>query len=458
MVSQSLTALSCSVTIPHMTVRISLSILLTCLCAFGQIPSSAHTDLYFPQLADGGDAAQQWQTTFTFVNPCLSEARVRLFLFDNDGKPLAMDLGNGLAADHTFTVPAGGSRVLRSKIASSAIQVGWAIARSSVPLQATVAFRVLENGDARQEITSQPTLPTLVYTSFANRDLGVAIANAWSDMPVRVNVVLLDKDGVFVGQRQFSLPPLGHTSFNLMQYFPDLPDDFYGVLQITSANPPQEDFVAWTLNADRGMISALPPGAAEWPVSHWERIRLVYRRIIDTALRLGVLRYEPELIISNAPVINAFAWKGDLILINVALSELISDSPSELAFAIAHEVGHIIQWQLNDQSDDPTNPEFDADIKGTMLALLAGYDPYAAAGTLAKLSMASGRAGLITQFGEQLAPDAHKSFNTRLERLYDTLVAVCSEPTVQDACKAYKSVVHPHLPPAAPLKAGSRLK
>lgn len=30
------------------------------------VPGSAHANLYFPQFADGGPVASQWQTTFTF--------------------------------------------------------------------------------------------------------------------------------------------------------------------------------------------------------------------------------------------------------------------------------------------------------------------------------------------------------------------------------------------------------
>lgn len=363
-----------------------------------------------------------------------------------------MDLGTGLSADHEFTVPSFGSRVLRSRMASTVVVTGWAIAHSNVPVQATVAFRVLVNGVPQQEITAQPTLPTLGFVSFANRDLGVALANAWTDTPVTVFLRLRDRDGTEVGERRVTIPALGHTAFNLWQQFPQLPADFSGVLQLVSANPPAEDFLAWTLNSDRGMLSALPPGAAEWPVSHFERIRLVYARILDAANRLGVLKFEPRLRIVYDPVINARAIGGHTIEIYAALSELISDSQSELAFVIGHEMGHISQQQTGDQQHDPTNREFDADIKGTLLTVLAGFDPYAAAGALAKLSMATGRAGLIAQIDDQLAPDAHKSFNTRLEVIYDNLQKACNaDPAARIVCNLYRRIVHPHFPSTAPL-------
>jgi hypothetical protein len=434
-----------------MTIRICLIVAFATFWAFGQtIPGGAQTDLYFPQLADGGDSVQQWQTTFTFINPNSSEATIDLFIRDNGGFPLAIDLGNGPASDQTFTVPGNGSRVFRSSMASPTIQVGWASASSTVPIQATVAFRVFANGEAQNEVTAQSTLPTLRYTSFANPRLGIAIANAWIDIPVRVNLILRDKDGTLVGQQQVSIPGGGHTSFEVSHYFQDLPADFYGVLELQSGNPPQEDFVAWTLNYDRGIMSALPSGAADWPVSHWERIRLVYRRILDTAKRLSLLQYEPELWISDdTDEIDVYAVGGDVIQINTAISELLGDSQAELAFAIAHEMGHIIQAQSNYQNDNPEALEADADVRGAALVLQSGYDAYAAVGALAKLSMAS-TAGLITP-----AANAHHSFSTRRDNMYNTLSTMCA--TQRTACDAYKRVVHPRFPPGTPLRVGTRV-
>jgi hypothetical protein len=71
------------------------------------------------------------------------------------------------------------------------------------------------------------------------------------------------------------------------------------------------------------------------------------------------------------------------------------------------------------------------------------------AGTLAKLSTVSGTAGLLTQFEAQLAPDAHKSFNSRLDKMFQTITLVCS--TYSDLCSQYKALVHPHFPGNAPL-------
>lgn len=450
-----------------MSVRTVVCLLLTLAPALAQMqPQSAHVNLYFPQLADGGNFEAQWQTTFTFVNPNTSAARVLLQLFDDNGGPLSLDLGTGASSRHEFSIPPGGARILRSRVASSTVVVGWAFAATSVPVQATVAFRAINRGVPRQEITAEPTLPTFGYLSAANRFLGVAVANPFGNASISVDLEVVDRDGRrLAGPSRISLPPLGHRAFNLWQFFPNLQNlDFDGVLSLSAADPAVDRFVAWTLNGDAsGTLSSLPPGRYMWPQSHWDQIWLAYSRVVDAAFDLGLLSSVPRLRILPDREVNAYARAGNEVGISLGLAQLISDSPSELAFVLAHEIGHIYQQTRGRRDWDPTNPEFDADIWGAILCLTAGYDPYAAAGTLAKLAMATGRAGLATQFEDQLASDAHKSFNTRLENIFDTLRLACSHPSVRSFCEDYKRFVHPNLPPIAPLverpggEAGSRL-
>jgi hypothetical protein len=435
-----------------------LTILLVAFSAIaaGQgLPIGAHVDLYFPQFADGGDSTQKWQTTFAFVNPNDSEASVRLRIRGNNGQPLAVDFGAGMDSSQTFIVPRRGSIVLKSRMTSPTVVTGWVIATCSIPVQATMAFRYFANGVPQQEITAPPTLPGLRYTSFANADLGIAIGNAWSDIPVSVILTLRDRNGDVVGARRVTVPALGHMSFNLREYFSELTPGFSGVLEMKSANPPVEDFVAWTMNADTGMFSALPPGTSDWPLSHWERVNLVYARLAGTAVENHLLTSAPKIVIDDSQSINAFSIGSDTVQVSLGMSELMSDSPSELAFVIAHELGHLIQLQTGDRSNDP-NLEFDADIKATILLLMSGYDPYAGTGALAKLKMATGSSGLIQQIDHQPAPDANSAFSMRLDAAYANLVKACADPDAQPYCQTYKSVIHPHFPDVAPLRVQPR--
>ncbi len=430
---------------------------LTVIAAAQTGPEGAHVDLYFPQLADGGDQIQQWQTTFTFINRNASAADVVLRIYGNDGRGMELDLGMGLSSEHRFTIFPSGVRVLRSKVASPSINVGWAIAESSVPLQATVAFRMFANGVPQQEVTAEPTLPTSSYISVANRELGIAIGNPFKDASIPV-LMRLRQPGVVGGDQVVHVPALGHKSFVLSQYYPNMPSDYSGLVELRPGHS-WDRFVAWTMHTEQDVRSALPSGASERPIAVWERIRLVYSRILDAAKRLQMLNSAPTLDISYERKIDAYAIGDHTIRVNAAVSELIGDSQSELAAVIGHEMGHIIQMQTGNQADDPANREFDADIKAAILALFSGYDPYAAAGALAKLAMATGTAGLTTEFGGQLAPDAHNLFNARLENVYQNLVRACnSSLRVKQACDTSRNLVHPGFPDSTPLRSGSRTR
>src|SRR6185369_6256500 len=91
-----------------------------------------------------------------------------------------------------------------------------------------------------------------------------------------------------------------------------------------------------------------------------------------------------------------------------------------------------------------------ADLFGMVLMLSAGFDPYAGAGTLAKLSMVTGQAGLLAATFDDLT-DPHGSFNTRIDLMFSILSLACSQPSVASACGLYKSAIHPHFPGSAPL-------
>lgn len=418
-------------------------------------PDSAQVLLYFPQLADGGSRAQQWQTTFVFVNPSrTSTAAVQLNIYDNNGNPLTLDLGSGPTSVLNFSIPPQGSRQFRSKMASLQTVTGWAKAASTIPVQATVLFATFVNGTVQYQVSAPSTLPAGRFWSPANPNLGIALANAYTGVPVTVTVSAFDSDGHAVGANTLTLARNAHTSFNLFQVM-SLPASFVGSIVITP-QVPNQNFLAWTLNSDSGAISSLPSGGSRWPISHWERIWLVYSKVVDAATQLsGMLGTNlsspvPTLNISPDPVINAFATPSGTVQINLALSELISDSESELAFAIAHELGHIIQFRTGNLLFN-ANREFDADEYGMLFSLGAGYDPYAAAGALAKLDMARGQAGLMAQLFDNFSGDLHGSFNSRIDAVFNTLETLCSSPELANSCAQYKSVVHPHFPGNAPL-------
>jgi hypothetical protein len=235
-----------------------------------------------------------------------------------------MDLGSGSTSRHVITIPPSGSRILRSRSISPTTVVGWALATSSVPIQAIASYRQSVSGVVKQEISAQPTLPKLLYKSPANRSLGVAIANPYVDVSISMKLQFNDSEGRKLGDSvRVTVPAAGHTAFVLGERFPNL-GNISGVLTIAATDGARDNFVAWTLAADEvGIFSTMPPGAYSWPVSHWDRIWLVYLDVANAAVKNGYLSSIPELRIHSEPEVNAYAREGATVGIYLALSQLI---------------------------------------------------------------------------------------------------------------------------------------
>jgi hypothetical protein len=154
--------------------------------------------------------------------------------------------------------------------------------------------------------------------------------------------------------------------------------------------------------------------------------------------------------------VNAFASNSkDTVQINLALSELVSDSPSELAFLVAHELAHIAQYRSGTLTilspNDPAHVEPDADLIAMMLVLGAGFDPYGAAGAIGKLSMANGSSGLVSPFFDNLSDPATAFSSARSNSMLGVIASACNYVALSGYCAPYKAVIHPHFPGSAPL-------
>ncbi len=412
---------------------------------------SAHVNLYFAQVADGAFEGGRWQTALTFVNSNATDAVAEIRFFGSDGGPMAVDFGGGLKDRHPIVVPAECALTLASLPTGLPVRSGWARVYSNVPLVGSASFRLWLGDRAVQEVTAPPTLPTTLYFSYANRQLGVAIANPNN----RILSVLLRYSTASGGTSEpvrVTLPPYGHTAFNAADKFPQAGFED-AMFSIEGEDLPWDEFLAWTMNADAsGTFSSLPPGSVSPPISHWDRIWNVYQRVLNFAQDTGLITTPPRLRILYDRHVNAYARGGTEVGIYIGLSELLGDSDSELAHVVGHELGHIFQQLTGKRSWYPENAELDADIWGTLFAMGAGYDAYAAAGSLAKLAMATGRAGLASQLFEDVSTvDAHRSFNTRLDAVYDFLTLLCASDIGRPFCQEYKRILHPHLPDSAPL-------
>jgi hypothetical protein len=417
-------------------------------------PEGTQVISYFPQLADGGSAAQRWTTSLTLVNSHLSLTAFAIVnLYANDGSPLSLDFGSGPASTFKATIPAQGSVTYRSLGTSPTTVIGWAIVVSTLPLEGVVQFSFSVNGVPQQGVSAQATPASTLFRSPATISTGIAVGNI-NSTSLPITVTAIDATGHVITQAGFNVAALGHQSQTVAQMFPGLDPSFRGTVTIATAlTTPPTRFVAWTLSGDGAVLSSYPPAGLRWPISQYELIWKVWFKILNAASTIYNLGTLPTLVVDyTTGQINSFAnTSANEVHIFMNLAELISDSESELAFVEAHELGHIIQANIKQLAFVPANIEEDADEYGVYLSLLAGYDPYGGAGALAKLAMASGTAGLVSQVFDNLSTDPHGSFDNRLALMFTYMQAVCSLPQAQSGCAVYKSIVHPHLPASAPL-------
>ena len=264
-----------------------------------------------------------------------------------------------------------------------------------------------------------------------------------------IDVSAIDAAGNPVANSSVAIPPSGHQSFTLGQLIPALGSTFRGSVVLGAA----DTFVAWTLSGDSGVLSSYPPAGLNWPVSQFERIVKVWYSVLNAAGDVGLNPLPNSWQIESAAgQVDTYAdMSGNAVHVYMNLAEFISDSESEPAFVMGHELGHFFQRQLNQQIFVPADAEQDADQHGVYLSLGAGYDPYGGAGALGKLTMASAQTGVVALNFDNLATDPHASFNLRLSLLMANMKAVCSAAETQAVCGEYKDPYHPHLPVAAPL-------
>jgi hypothetical protein len=412
---------------------------------------NTHVTAYVPHVVDGGPATERWQTSVTVSNYNDTPARLDFRFFNNSGQRWQLTFGGTTDSGFTATVPAGAVRTFfTSGTSSGTLNGGWLAVISSLPVQLQAGLRLSQNEQVQLDLPMQPVLPGLGFSGVIAGSSVLSVANTIGS-PITVSFTLLDRDGRTVKEGNLEVPGFGRRQINVAADF-GIDTNFSGSFR-AEVSRPSDAFVMAALARDGlGALNLRALARLTYPMPHVERMLLVYRKVLQAArtMRPEADWENIEFRVGGEREINAFAANGRVVQINLALAELISDSQSELAQVIAHELGHIYQ-QRTRRLEYNENPEFDADVWGLFLALGAGYDPYAMAGSLAKLAMVTGRSGLTQQFEDQVSGDAHQSFNTRLENLYDTLQIVCSLPGVKSACEEYKGVFHPTFPGNAPL-------
>lgn len=420
------------------------------MCAWGQgmYPGSSHVSFYFPQLADGGPEAARWQTVVTLVSQSPLDGDAVITLYGNDGKPLAIDFGDGAKSQHTVRMSGLGSKTLSSRMKSETTQVGWAVAKSDVLMTATVTFRLWLDGKATQEVSAPPVAPTFAYSSYANKELGVAIGNPSSTAPITLSVYLFDSLGWPAGKSvSITIPALGHTVFNVKDKFP-LADMTDWSLYISSTSMPSDPFIAWTMNADAsGTFSSIPNGSYLRPASHADNIRRIWSQLIDTVDDLDLFGRIPTLDVRTGSEVNAFAEGGTSVGISLGLAQVLNEADHELAYVMAHQLGHVFQQQNDGMYIWDDDTEKDANLWAIFLLYGTRLDPYAMPGALGQLVAASGASGPIVTWEKGSRAAANTSLKAQFENSWATLTGFCNiSLDAQAICTSYNRIYRPNVP------------
>lgn len=444
----------------------------------------SEADLYIAHIADGGPATSRWTTQFRFVNSGIltgAPAKGTLYFYADDGSPFPVDFGSGPATVFSISIPVGGSARAETTGAASGLREGFVRMVFDSPVQVTAEFRNFQNGVLVNGASVNGTTPSPLFWYAADAYTGIAVANPNSFAVNCTGVFLAPNGNTLASNTAIPVASLNHTAFTLGAFL-SLPSSSVGSFQLSCldalGNPASVASLAIAGDA-HGITSSLPNSAGAVPVHHGEDIEKAFYYLVKViradptlAQYAGALG-QPQLVITpDNSQINACAERPQsappcngpvgTVKIWLSLPELLSDSPSELAFVIAHELGHVVQLNLGNQTKlqmifplTSVNQtiETDADLFGFFAALAAGYDGYGVAGALGKLMMITGSATVNAQYEENiqalLGTDMHTSFLNRVNNLYITIQAACqASPT---ACQNYKNAIHPNFPVWAPL-------
>ena len=424
------------------------------------LPASSDAVFYVAHVADGGPQSDKFTTTFRIVNPTalinLAVAAGTLWFFDPQGSPLPLDFGNGAVSSLQVSIPAQGSIQLKTTGASSILRTGSVVGAFDSPVMAVAEFQDSRNGVFLNGASVNAAGATYRFQTYADRYTGIAVANP-TTFTIYCSGTLLGATGNNLGMHSIVLPPRGQATFGIGNVFglASSSSSSYGLSCKWQTNDPWlAPFVALAIAGNSlGITSSMPPGGYALPSNPAGMIWNAFYQLVKTFNSIPSLQVgQPQLQILSNPTVNAFySQAAHTVGIELALVELLADSPSEVASVIAHELGHAHQKVIGG-SHWNQNIELDADQFSLLGLLLTGYDAYAAGGALGKLFMISGRTGILDQNFDN-AFDVHKSFPTRIGNTMDLIQALCVLPEFASLCTSEHNLFHPHMPgaPITPL-------
>ena len=220
---------------------------------------------YFPRLVDGGG----WKTMLILMNTTHMVERGSFRVLDGSGQPLTVRPVNGDAAStFDYTIPADGVFVFETDGSPANWNAG-SVQLTPAPLTSgpmgVGVFGFTQGGVLVTESgipAATPTTHTRIYVDTSwGHNTGLAIANP-SDAALNITLASYKTDGITPAGMQsgpLTLPANGMVGTFVDSMLTGLPDEFTGVLDISSPTP----FVALalrTLYNERGdfLISTFP--------------------------------------------------------------------------------------------------------------------------------------------------------------------------------------------------------
>ena len=447
----------------------------------GLFPESAQSWSYIPQIASGHSGEGYWATSLTIHNPHPSmSVQPRISFYSSDGEELALSF-NGMPPRSSWgsgtDLPPGGSVQLRDSGQSERLTVGYAVIKSTWgPVQATATYTLMRDGSPVYEVSVPAVAPSTRHVYAASARSGIALVNPHRNREIDLLLIATDASGNVVSRVARSLPPRSHVAFALRNWIGSGLGDFEGTVTLISrdqrGNPfygSTHGFVALVLRANGSVASSLPSGATERPIDLVRVLDSVKNRILQAAHIFPYRTPEQQLALQVPlpPLLritedgsfsvyiddgNAPGDRCGTIVFDASLGELLASSESELAFAMGHAMGHFIQCRFAQQYNfgnfwHDNDVELDADSWGIALSMLAGYDPYAAAGALAKISMViGGETSKGTNFDRDM-------IWRRLDRLNDLLRDIHDRVFRGEYEAHYMGYYYPHFPREQPTTA-----
>jgi hypothetical protein len=213
--------------------------------------SLTYDPIYFPHFVDGGG----YTTSLILLNTSASIETGTLQFFDNNGHPLDVHwAGSFTSSALGYSIPAGGFFILQTDGSPENLKSGWVRLMpnpgSSTPLGSGVF-----GFNTQDKLVSESGIPAALSTTHArvfvdlrnNHNTGLAISNLTSgNSSITVRAFQMDgatPAGSSLGPLQLS--GYGHDAKFADAFINGLPDEFIGVLDVSSNSP----FAALTLRS-----------------------------------------------------------------------------------------------------------------------------------------------------------------------------------------------------------------